>query len=97
MDVHVNRHVLLAVALLVVVADAVGGKPGTTQLDWQFAAWALQVIMQFVTVEVWASRILPSAAAPWFATALIIAAAENIVKPRMPPPPLPIAAGIIAR
>jgi hypothetical protein len=56
--------VVPAVALLVVVADAVGGVPGTTHPVWQFAAWALQVIMQFVTVEVCASRILPSTVAP---------------------------------
>ena len=40
--------------------------------------WALQFIMQFVTVEVCASRILPSAVAPWAmapcATAALIAA-----------------------
>jgi hypothetical protein len=63
-DVQVNKHVVPAVALLVVVADAVGGVPGTTHPVWQFAAWALQVIMQFVTVEVCASRILPSAKTP---------------------------------
>jgi hypothetical protein len=52
--------VVPAVALLVVVAEAVGGVPGTTHPVRQFAAWALQFIMQFVTVEVCASRILPS-------------------------------------
>jgi hypothetical protein len=33
---------------------------GTTQFAWQVAACALQVIMQLVTVEVCASRILPA-------------------------------------
>ena len=53
---------MLAVALLVVVAAPVGGVPGTTQAVWHVAAWELQVIMQFVVVEVCASRIFPRAA-----------------------------------
>jgi hypothetical protein len=90
--VHVNKHVVPAVALLVVVAEAAGGVPGTTHLVWQFAAWALQFIMQFVTVEVCASRILPAAVAPWAiapcaTAALIAAAARTIAKLRMRPPP----------
>ena len=56
MDVQVNKHVVPAVALLVVVADAVGGVPGTTHPVWQFAAWELQLIMQFVVVELCARR-----------------------------------------
>jgi hypothetical protein len=46
--------------------------PGTTQAVWQVAACELQVIMQFVTVEVCAKRIFPpadaSAAEPAIAT-----------------------------
>jgi hypothetical protein len=49
-------------ALLVVVAAPVGAVPGTTQVTWQFAACALQSIMQFVTVEVCARRIFPAEA-----------------------------------
>jgi hypothetical protein len=57
-------HDALEVALLVVVAALVGAVPGTTQAVWQVAACELQVIMQFVTVEVCAKRIFPAAAAP---------------------------------
>jgi hypothetical protein len=52
---------VLWVALLPVVAAPVGGVPGTRHVVWQVAACELQAIMQFVTVEVWASRILPAA------------------------------------
>jgi hypothetical protein len=85
--VQLIKQVVLAVALLVVVADAVGGVPGTTHVPWQFAAWALHVIMQLVTVEVCASRILPSAQAPGATAAFIAAAATIIAKLRMRPPP----------
>ena len=54
-------HDALAVALLVVVAALVGAVPGTTQAVWQVAACELQVIMQFVTVEVCAKRIFSPA------------------------------------
>ena len=46
------RHAVLAVALLVVVAESIGGVPGTRQVVWQLAACALHSIMQLVTVEV---------------------------------------------
>jgi hypothetical protein len=52
---------VLWVGLLPVVAAPVGGVPGTRHVVWQVAACELQAIMQFVTVEVWASRILPAA------------------------------------
>jgi hypothetical protein len=63
------------------------GGAGTTHVVWHVAAWALQVIMQLVTVEVCASRILPSANA-WCAAAASIAAAarRRIAKLRMRPP-----------
>jgi hypothetical protein len=51
------KHAWLAVALLVAVAAPVGAVPGTTQADWQLAAWELQLIMQLVVVELCASRI----------------------------------------
>lgn len=52
---------VLALALLVVVAAPRGGVPGMTQLVWQFAACELQSIMQFVVVDVCASRIFAAA------------------------------------
>jgi hypothetical protein len=58
-----NKHIVLAVALLVVVAAAEGGAPGTTQAVWQFAACALQIIIQVVAVDVCANRIFGSAKA----------------------------------
>jgi hypothetical protein len=63
----VSWHDVLTLALLVVVAAPVGALPGTTQEAWQLAAWALHVIMQLVTVEVCASRILPANAPPAWA------------------------------
>jgi hypothetical protein len=48
-------------ALLPVVAAPVGGVPGTTHVVWQVAACELQAIMQLVTAEVCARRILPAA------------------------------------
>jgi hypothetical protein len=62
--VHPNRHDELAVALLVVVAAVDGGVPGTMHADWHVAYPELQLIMQFVTVEVCATRVLPAAHAP---------------------------------
>jgi hypothetical protein len=59
-----NRHVALDVALLVVVADAAGGVPGTTQAALQAAPCELHVIMQVVTVDVCASCIFFAATAP---------------------------------
>jgi hypothetical protein len=48
------------------VAAPVGGVPGIRQVVWQFAAAELHAIMQFVTVELCASRTLPPAcAAEW--------------------------------
>jgi hypothetical protein len=49
------------VALLVAVAAPVGGVPGTRHVVRQVAAWELHVIMQFVSDEDCASRILPPA------------------------------------
>lgn len=51
-------------ALPVVVAAPVGALPGTTQPVWQVAACELQAIMQFVTVEVCANRIVAAKALP---------------------------------
>ncbi len=92
-----NKHVALAVALLVVVAEAVGGAPGTTQEDWQVADCELQLIMQLVTVEVCASRIL-SAAKALTVIASIASAAKMIVNARMnASPQLPNTSAMIAR
>jgi hypothetical protein len=44
-------------ALLPVVAAPVGSEPGIMHVVWQFAAWELHNIMQFVTFEVCARRI----------------------------------------
>ena len=81
-------------ALLVVVAAPVGGVPGTTHAVWQLAACELQVIMQFVVVEVCASRIalfilfiLP-ADAP-VANPAIANTAKRMVKPRTTASPAP--------
>ena len=41
--------------------EPTGGADGTKQADWHIAACALQVIMQFVVVEVCAKRIFPPA------------------------------------
>jgi hypothetical protein len=49
-------------ALPFAVAAPVGAVPGTTQLAWHVAAWELQSIMQLVTVDDCASRILSAAA-----------------------------------
>jgi hypothetical protein len=48
--------------LLLVAAVLPPADHGRTQLVWQDAACALQVIMQLVTVDVCASRILPAKA-----------------------------------
>ena len=64
MVLQFNRHVALDVALLVVVADAAGGVPGTTQAALQAAPCELHVIMQIVTVDVCASWIFSAATAP---------------------------------
>ena len=64
MVLQFNRHVALDVALLVVVADAAGGVPGTTQAALQAAPCELHLIMQIVTVDVCASWIFSAATAP---------------------------------
>jgi hypothetical protein len=48
-------------ALPAVVAAPVGAAPGITHVVWQLAACELHAIMQLVTVEVCATRILPAA------------------------------------
>ena len=53
-------------ALLPVVAAPIGAVLGMRQVVWQVAACELHVIMQLVTVGVWAIRIRPAAcAAEW--------------------------------
>ena len=71
-------------ALLVVVAALVGGVPGTTHAVWQLAACALHTIMQFVVVEVCASRMpvfLFPAGAP-DAKPTIVSAAKRMMMAR---------------
>jgi hypothetical protein len=78
-----KMQVVFAVALMVVVAAPEDAMPGTKQELWQLAAVALHVIMQFVTFDDCASRILASAANAPDAAMLIAAAAKRIAKPRM--------------
>lgn len=70
---------VLRLALLVVVAAPVGELPGTRQVVWHIAACELHAIMQLVTVEVCASRIVPAASARP-AAAAIAAIAPNVPK-----------------
>jgi hypothetical protein len=60
-ELQFNRHVVLAVALVVALGTVVVGTPGRRHVVWQFAACELHSIMQAVTFPVWASRILLSA------------------------------------
>jgi hypothetical protein len=53
------------VCAIAVLVEPTGGADGTKQPVWHVAACALQVIMQFVVVEICAKRIFPLAdAAP---------------------------------
>jgi hypothetical protein len=54
---------VLTLALPAATATPVGSVPGTRHVVWQVAAWELHSIMQLVTVDVCASRILAAAAA----------------------------------
>jgi hypothetical protein len=78
------KHDWLAMLLPVVVAE-LDDVLGTTQLVWQLAACALQSIMQFVVVELCASRIgsPASAAAALNAPPPIVSAAITIFKARI--------------
>jgi hypothetical protein len=58
------------------------GADGTRQVVWQVAAAALQLIMQFVTVELCASRILPVASAE-VANTPTDTERRSAIKPRM--------------
>jgi di/tricarboxylate transporter len=80
--------VLVLVAVLLPPADQ-----GTTQFDWHVAAAALQVIMQLVTVNVCASRILAAFAVPAKSplTTLKDNTAHRIANRRMTASPLPLA------
>jgi hypothetical protein len=73
-----NKQLLLLLRLPVIGGCVLG----ITQAVWQFAAWELHDIMQFVVVELCASRILPAANAP-VAPALIAVATRSTAKPRM--------------
>jgi hypothetical protein len=64
------------------------GPTGTTQVVRQFATCELQFIMQLVTVELWASRMLSCARAPSASAALITATAKMNAMLRIPPPRL---------
>jgi hypothetical protein len=61
---QLSRHDELALELLVAVAAPVGAVPGTVQDAWQLACCELQLIMQFVVVEVCARRIFAPAETP---------------------------------
>jgi len=54
---------VLLLALLLAVAAPVGGVPGIKHVVWQDAACELHPIMQLVTFEVCATRILAAASA----------------------------------
>jgi hypothetical protein len=79
--------VLLGLGVEVVWLVPSGIGVGTRQVLWQFAACALQAIMQVVTVEDCANRIFRSADAPLAAAAVIAATARTIVNFRISPPP----------
>jgi hypothetical protein len=64
-------------ALLPVVAAPVGGVPGIRHVVWQLAACELHTIMQLVTVEVCAMRILPAARTVEWPSAIANPAAAN--------------------
>jgi len=69
-----------------VVAAPIGGVPGIRQVVWQFAAAELHAIMQFVTAELCARRILPAACAAEWHNARVKPALKNndaIAPPRM--------------
>jgi hypothetical protein len=79
--------VLLGLGVEVVWLVPSGIGVGTRQVLWQFAACALQAIMQVVTVEDCANRIFRSADAPLAAAAVIAATARTIANFRISPPP----------
>jgi hypothetical protein len=70
-------------ALLPVVAAPVGAVPGTRHVVWQVAACELHVIMQLVTFEVCATRILPAACTGEWHNAIANSVATN--KRALPP------------
>jgi hypothetical protein len=78
---QLSKHDVLAFALLVAVAAPVGGVPGTTQPDWHVAACELQIIMQFVVIEVCANRVFPANALLPGPT--IASTAKKILTPRI--------------
>jgi hypothetical protein len=86
--VQLMVHEVLAVELapeIVVVVDVVEpleAADGARQVLWQFAACELHSIMQFVTVELCARRILPSADAA-AANASIATTANTTANHRM--------------
>jgi hypothetical protein len=49
--------VLLGSGVPAAADELTGALGGTTQVVWQLAAWELQLIMQFVVVELCAKRI----------------------------------------
>jgi hypothetical protein len=71
------------VALLPVVAAPVGVVPGMRHVVWQDAACELHAIMQLVTIEVCATRILPAASAVERQSAIANPAAKS--KRAIPP------------
>jgi hypothetical protein len=79
--------VLLGLGVEVVWVVPSGSGVGTRQVLWQFAACALQVIMQVVTVEDCANRIFRSADATFAAAAVIAATPRTIANFRISPPP----------
>jgi hypothetical protein len=92
-----SKHAAFDEALLVPVVDVpVDGVAGTMQLVWHIDDWELQVIMQLVTVELCARRIVPCARVSFArfscarfscanaaADALVMRAAKRIVSERM--------------
>ena len=82
-----SAHAVLVVALVVAgrldaIKDDAAAGAGKTQAVWQFAACALHVIMQLLTVEVCASLIL-SAATALDAPAAVKVMTRTKAKPRI--------------
>jgi hypothetical protein len=96
---QLSTHAVLAVVLPLVIAEgaapvvaalaapavAAPGAMGMRQVDWQVAAWELQVIMQVVVAEVCARR-MPFAH-PFDADVATAVATSTMVTPRMSPLP----------
>ena len=82
--VQLSWQAVLLLALLPAVAAPVGGVPGMRQVVWQLAACELHDIMQFVTLEVCAMRVLAAACTgEWYsATANPAPKSNRVISPQ---------------